>query len=147
MLHLAVKYNVYPLPVQISLILCNGEFDIDIQPPTGGGGIVSLPVIYGFPFTVMGLQNFHDLIIIRDRPEPAIQTGKEQHINLIPPDGIQHLLEFSPLMQFFSGRLCGVNIDADNNPTLIFCIGLQALPLRLQGKTFYFLLLSGDADI
>ena len=43
MLHLAVKYNVYPLPVQISLILCNGEFDIDIQPPTGGGGIVSLP--------------------------------------------------------------------------------------------------------
>src|SRR5699024_945536 len=133
MLHFAVKYNVYPLPVQICLILCNGELDIDIQPPTGGSSIITLPVIYGFPFTVMGLQDFHDLIVVRNGPKPAIQAGKKQHINLIPPDGIQHFLELSTLVQLFPGRFCGINIDADNNPATFFCIGLQAFPLRLQG--------------
>ena len=32
-LYLAVKYNADSLPAQVRFILCNGETEVDIQPP------------------------------------------------------------------------------------------------------------------
>ena len=147
MLHFTIKYNINSLSIQISLILGNRKFNVNVEPSTCGGSIISLSIINGFPFTMMRLQHFHDLIIIWDRTKPTVKAREKQHINLIMPHGIQHPLELRPFMQLFSGCLCSIYVDTDNDPSLLFCISLQAFSLGFQGKSFDFLLLSGDTDI
>ena len=145
MLYLAVQDDTDSFPAQVRFVLRNGEAEVDIQPPACRGGVVLL--LGGQPTAFVGVQNLHDLVIIGHRTKPAIQTGKEDQVYLVLLHVLQHPQEVGALAQPLAGRLCRVDINANDHPAAFPGVLLQVLLLGLQRQALNCLFLAADTDI
>ena len=87
----------------------------------------------------MGLQYFHDLVIVRDRSKPAVKAAEQKQVYFITLDSVNHFLKFRTFPHIFTGSFCSVDIYTDNHPALLPRVFFQTFLLCFQRKTFYLL--------
>ena len=122
MSNLTVKHNSDPFSVDISFILSDRKFNIDVQPAVRCRSVVFLVCTH--PFTVMFFQNFRDLIKVSHGPKPAVQAAEKKHVHFIPLHRFDHPQKFRPLMKVLTGGFRFIYVYPDDYPAAFKSIRL-----------------------
>lgn len=131
MADLAVENGGNALAAEVGLVLGDGQAEVDIQTASRRAGVVLL--LRGFPVAAVGLQNFHHLVVVGDRAEPAVETGEQDQVDLVVLHVLQHPQEVRSLRHALAGGFGRVDVNARDDPALRAGVPFEVLLLRLQG--------------